>query len=935
MTSYARQAIILGVIITLLVVGIELLGAFDALERETISLRFAHARWRDEPLDNKIRFVDIDDGALDAHGRWPWPRSKLADAIKELHRAEVGTIAIDLLLDNPENSEYRPRPDDSTDHDANMAEAGTLANDPMLGDPENPEYQLRSFDLIDHDASLSEALEAVQCVLAVSVDAPLPFGKEWQTGEGPAELDRLLDVLRSDIQLDPDQAIEQAKLTEPRDARYRTRPLEFKKIVAYEKLRQMSKQPDSELTFEQFEQAIAPRVNEKIRVYPEMRLLLNAWQQHKAWRHVQQFLLPESSDGSYQDSAPLPRFAEHADAFGFVNRRAGPEGDLRSIAPLLPADGGQVVQFGLAAAAIHQNRQITDLRVEDGHLVLGRVELPLVEGQLWLAWPTTPTDWKGALRRAQNQEPTAGHISIGWLISLAEQRRLHAENKALQMRLAQRILALETLPEELSQAQLIEIREDVQDNLDVRQEMIDNGEWKDQDESGIAQYTLWRSLEEAIEDGTKLIAEAVKTRNNAELKGKLVFIGMTATSIGVDTVPTPLGPETPGVFVHAVVADMAMNGPRVQLAPWWTGWALAALMGLLCTSLAARLTPAFSTMFVLVTLAGYVVVAGWWFFGSEIIGSVFPMVAPVTAGAGSWIACTALKATLFQRDRWRITRRFKARVAPELVDYLVENPNAVSMIGEQREVTVMFLDLAGFTAMPESLDGAIVVGALNRCMSELTRHITHHEGYVNKFLGDGLMAFWSAFRPDPKQAVRACTSALECRDGLARLNRSEGFAHLPSFSARFGIATGKVIVGDCGAPPQLNDYTVIGNEVNLAARLESANKQFGTSILITDRTRDQLGPDKFRTRPIGRIIVVGQTVPVSVYELLPGDADSTMIELTTQAVEAFARREYPASTAAWKRLTDTFGPSKLAEFYLEAIADQALVVNGALRLHEK
>ncbi|MCZ6850180.1 MAG: hypothetical protein O7F17_00905, partial [Planctomycetota bacterium] len=100
-------------------------------------------------------------------------------------------------------------------------------------------------------------------------------------------------------------------------------------------------------------------------------------------------------------------------------------------------------------------------------------------------------------------------------------------------------------------------------------------------------------------------------------------------------------------------------------------------------------------------------------------------------------------------------------------------------------------------------------------------------------------------------------------------------------------------------------------------------------------TRDQLGRAELRTRPIGRIIVVGQRVPVRVYELLPGDADSTMIELTTQAVEAFARREYPASAAAWKRLTDTFGPSKLAEFYLEAIADPALVVNGALRLQEK
>ncbi|MEE8154404.1 MAG: CHASE2 domain-containing protein [Phycisphaerales bacterium] len=954
MTSYARQAIILGLTVTLLVVGVELLGAFSALERETIGLRFAYARWRDEPLSAQIRFVDIDDGALDSVGRWPWPRSKLADALDELRRAGAGTIAIDLLLDDTEDPEYRPRPDDPIDHDDNLAEAGTIALDLILDDgqnPEyrpgpcdridhdarNPEYRHGSFDRIDHDGNLAEALAAVQCVLAVQVAEPESFDAVWKTGPGAVELRRLLNVLSRDIQLDSNQAVQKAELTEPRRGRFLDRPLEFKKIAAYETLRQMSLQPGSELTFEQFVRAVAPGVGEHTGDYPELRLLCDAWRQREAWRLVRRFLHPESgsSTGSYRDIAPLPRFAQHAKAAGFVNRQDDPDGELRSIAPLLPGAGHHAVQFGLAAAALHLRLPPTDIRVTDDHLVLGEVELPLVAGQLWLAWPTTETNWSGALRRAETERLTAGHISIGWLIGLAEQRRTLARHKARRRDLAQIILNLETLPMgELPQELLEEVRGDVREHLDYRQELIDDGaQFTQQEEADDAPYLEWRLLNDAVASGTQWIDDAEEKTRTAELQDKLVFIGMTATAVGTDSVPTPLGSETPGVFVHAVVADMALSGRRVRLAPSWTGWALAALLGLLCTSLAARLTPAFSTMFVLVMLAGYVALAGWWFFGW--IDSVFPMVAPVTAGAGSWIACTALKATLFQRDRRRIIRRFKSRVSPRLVDFLIENPDALSMTGEKREVTVMFLDFVGFTAIIESLDGAVAVDALNRCMSELIRHIRHHEGYVNKFLGDGLMAFWSPFRHDPDQAVRACTSALECRDGLARLNRSEGFAHLPSFSARFGIATGQVIVGDCGAPPQLNDYTVIGNEVNLAARLESANKQFGTSILITGRTRDQLDGAELRTRPIGRIIVVGQTVPVNVFELLPSDADSTMIELTTQAIEAFARREYPASAAAWKRLTDTFGPSKLAEFYLEAIVDPALVVNGALRLQEK
>ncbi|MCZ6445687.1 MAG: adenylate/guanylate cyclase domain-containing protein [Planctomycetota bacterium] len=893
MTSHARQAIILGLTVTFLVVVIELLGAFDALEREAIDLRFAHARWRSEPLSDQIRFVDIDDGALESVGRWPWPRTRLADAINELRRAQARTIALDVFLDD--------------------------AQDP---------------DAIDHDANLAEALSAVRCVLTVRVDDREPFDAVWQTRRGAAERRRLLDVLSRDIQLESSQAVQQAQLTGQRHSRFGARPLEFKKIAAYEALRRLSTQPDSELTFEQFVGAVAPRVDEHIGDFPQLRLLRNAWSQHEAWRLAGPLLLPGPSTGSYRDKAPLPTFVRHADLLGFVNRQEDADGEVRRLQLLRPARGGSALQFGLAAAALHLRVGPSAIHIDDDRAVIGENELPLVGGHLWLAWPTTETDWSGALRRAETEQPTVGRISIAALISLAEQRRKLARNKDGLRDLARAILNRETLPAgELPQELLEEVRSEVQFQLDSMQELIDGGaQLTQQDETDIADHQHWRLLEEAVVTGTQRIAEAQR-RLTDELRDKLVFIGLTATAATADSVPTPLGSETPGVVVHAVVADMALTGRRVRPAPSWTGWALAALLGLLCTSLAARLTPAFSTMFVLVMLGGYVAVAGWWFFGST--GAIFPMVAPISAGAGSWIACTALEATLFQRDRRRITRRFKSRVSPQLVDYLIENPNAVSMTGEQREVTVMFLDLAGFTAMTESLDGAIAVGALNRCMCELTSHITFNQGYVNKFLGDGLMAFWSAFRQDPDQAVRACTSALECRDGLERLNRSDGFAHLPSLSARFGIATGRVIVGDCGAPPQLNDYTVIGNEVNLASRLESANKQFGTSILINERTRDQLGRAEFRTRPIGRIIVVGQTVAVSVYELLPGDADSTMIELTTQAVEAFARCDFPASAAAWRRLTDTFGPSKLAEFYLQAIADPALVVNGALRLHEK
>jgi adenylate cyclase len=359
---------------------------------------------------------------------------------------------------------------------------------------------------------------------------------------------------------------------------------------------------------------------------------------------------------------------------------------------------------------------------------------------------------------------------------------------------------------------------------------------------------------------------------------------------------------------------------------------LALLLGLLCTALSARMTPALSSVLVLIVLSAFVGFAVW-VFGT--VRGVVPLAAPVAAGAGSWMACTTLGAVLFQRDRRRITRWFQSRVSAQLVDYLLENPRALSVAGEQREVTAMFLDLAGFTAVTESAGEQAVVRALNRCMGEFTDCITRHEGYVNKFLGDGLMAFWSAFRKDPQQAARACASALECRAAMTRLNESDDLADLPAMSVRIGIATGRAIVGDCGAPPRLNDYTVIGNDVNLASRLDTANKQFGTGILITDPTRGQLEPAAFRTRPIGKLIVVGQTTAVMVHELLGPDADQRLIDLTTEAVEAFVAGDVEASARAWRTMSEAVGPTRLARFYLDAIANPESVVDGALRLREK
>jgi adenylate cyclase len=224
-------------------------------------------------------------------------------------------------------------------------------------------------------------------------------------------------------------------------------------------------------------------------------------------------------------------------------------------------------------------------------------------------------------------------------------------------------------------------------------------------------------------------------------------------------------------------------------------------------------------------------------------------------------------------------------------------------------------------------------------MYAMNEVLTKHAAYVNKFLGDGIMTVWGAFERDTPHAQNACRAALECFERLAEFNRSKEVEGLPDLSMRIGIATGVVTLGDCGAPPDLQDYTVIGDTANLAARLESANKQFGTRILINGRTKELLSED-IVTRPLGRVTVVGQKRPSEIHEVM-GIAgsltaeDQERITKTQGAVAAFAEQRFDDARAAWNSLRADPRTATLAGLYLEELDAPAENFDGVLHLTKK
>lgn len=955
MTSYSRQAVIAGACITLLVLLAQALGWLDGLERQSIDFRSRHAWWRPRPMSPQICHVDIDDGALVTIGRWPWDRARLTDALNELRSAGAKVIAFDLILAESQ----KPRPLTVPRNELPLRAAGLLS----VNCPDDPAQPCQI--VIDEDVALAAAMRppgppgargpdapgvpgtsgAGRCVLSVKASEGLAIHEEWQSQRGRGEWSQLIDALSRDLRAPPEQIIERAGLTGWRQSLFVRRINQFKQIAAWHALQQLqaqAQQTGTALTFEALVAATVPGLSDLAGEIPELSILRTVWDQHRSWQALRPLLLagPSSANPS-EDQAPIWVLAREASAVGFVNRQEDRDGAIRAIRPLWPVPGGLAVQLGVMAAAAYQGLTPQDIRVTDDRLFIGPTALPLRDGRLWLAWPRPLERGAGAfgvLRQDEAGSEAAGHLSIGALVQLAQQRRLQQQvEQQYAIRTFEMAHSDQTATADFSMAQMTpQMIAAARNYIDLNSVVLETSpDQLSPEEVEIARLIrTWTALDESVQAGRDNLAVAEKEVRD-RVRDKLCFIGATFTGVAADFVPTPLDPLTPGVVVHAVVADMVLSGRYLRFAPAWSTYALIVCLGIASTLAAASLTPVRSTLLALAIFLGYLALAGFLVFSQ--MNLVVAMVGPCLAGVGAWVGCTVVEAALYQRDRLRITRQFKARVSSQLVDYLVANPEAATMAGEQREMTIMFTDLAGFTGISEKLGGPATVATLNRYMSAMTKQLIDDGAYLNKFLGDGFMAFWSAFALNPQQATHACRAALHCIDTVERLNAEPQYAGLPRLALRVGIATGRVIVGDCGAPPQLNDYTVIGDAVNLASRLESANKQFGTRVLIDGRTRELLDDPALRLRPIGRIVAVGQTTPIEVFEVLASDHSADLIDLTARAVEAFRAGDLQASAAAWRALLERCGPSKLADLYLSAIdaAQRDPDFDGVLRLQLK
>ena len=382
-------------------------------------------------------------------------------------------------------------------------------------------------------------------------------------------------------------------------------------------------------------------------------------------------------------------------------------------------------------------------------------------------------------------------------------------------------------------------------------------------------------------------------------KNKIVLVGRsarTATELSrsqADLFNSPFGTAGgerlfPGVELQATLVDNYLTGGGLRSVP--EGWTLA-LVALLVPLLLwgnRRLHPAGAAALAAALVAA-IAGASWWLFGRFQLW--WPPLLPAAAALAVYGAA-ALAGYAFVRRRARQTRAMFAQyVPPAVVSRLIAQPELMRLGGEAREVTLMFTDLANFTTLSEQLSAEQTVEVLTAYFNAMTPIVHATGGTVDKFIGDAVMAFWGAPLDDPQHAEHAVTAAISMQQAMQVLVADLRARGLPPIHMRIGLHTGRVVVGNVGSEQRFS-YTAIGDAVNLAARLEGANKAFGTGILLSAATAAQL-PSSVALRALDDVVVKGKTEPVRVFT--PCD-DAAVRDASLAALSAFHARDWDGAS---------------------------------------
>jgi adenylate cyclase len=410
-----------------------------------------------------------------------------------------------------------------------------------------------------------------------------------------------------------------------------------------------------------------------------------------------------------------------------------------------------------------------------------------------------------------------------------------------------------------------------------------------------------------------------------KISGKLVLIG--TSSIGLNDIKTtPVSPAMPGVEIHAQVLESALTGAVVTQPNYAIGFELfgALLLGLLVIVFAPMFGP--TTLVGVGALFATLLIGTSWYFYTQhrlLIDFTYPL-ASTTA-----IYLTLVFASFVreQKQRRQIRSAFGQYLSPALIEQLAQSPEKLVLGGEEREMTIMFSDVRGFTTISESYkhDPQGLTALMNRFLTPLTNAILDRKGTIDKYMGDAIMAFWNAPLDDKEHEMNACEAAIDMLERIDELNKLReqeaeegGHAYIP-LNVGVGLNTGVCVVGNMGSNLRF-DYSVLGDSVNLASRLEGQSKEYGFPIIIGSKTAMAV-KDRFAILELDFIMVKGKKEPEVIYAIA-GRADTAqsgrfqrLRNLTIEMLACYRSRDWEGALMTIERGRKTDDANSLQLLY--------------------
>ncbi len=339
---------------------------------------------------------------------------------------------------------------------------------------------------------------------------------------------------------------------------------------------------------------------------------------------------------------------------------------------------------------------------------------------------------------------------------------------------------------------------------------------------------------------------------------KLLMVGPFARGIAADEKTTPYGLMY-GVEIHANSLNTIIMNKFITEAHKWVNVLILFSLVLLTAFVTSRLSTLWSALFTVISIMAYFIATSLIFDNFNIVLD-FP--SPAIGGALTFISIVLYRIMTEEKDKKRIKNMFGRYVSPAVVDQILDNPPELG--GVDKNLTVFFSDIRGFTTLSETMTPQELVNHLNIYLTSMTDIILEFNGTLDKYVGDEIMCFWGAPIPQDEHALYACKCALKQMDALNKLN--EGWPEEKRINIGIGVNSGVMTVGNMGSLGRMN-YTLMGDNVNLGARLEGTNKQYKTNIIISEYTH-ALVKEHVIVRELDNIRVKGKNKPVLIYELL-------------------------------------------------------------------